>query len=44
MKKPSEVLPYLSNFTEGILLTIGAGDIDRIVASLKDLLTINLTD
>jgi len=44
MKKPSEVLPYLSNFTEGILLTIGAGDIDRIVASLKELLTINLTD
>jgi UDP-N-acetylmuramate--alanine ligase len=44
MKKPSEVLPYLSNFTEGILLTIGAGDIDRIVSSLKELLTINLTD
>jgi UDP-N-acetylmuramate--alanine ligase len=44
IKKPSEVLPYLSNFTEGILLTIGAGDIDRIVSSLKELLTINLTD
>ena len=44
MKKQSEVLPYLSNFTEGVLLTIGAGDIDRIVPSLKELLTINLTD
>ena len=44
IKKPSEVLPYLSNFTGGVLLTIGAGDIDRIVPSLKELLTINLTD
>ena len=44
IKKPSEVLAHLSNFTEGVLLTIGAGDIDRIVPSLKELLTINLTD
>ncbi len=44
IKKPSEVLPYLSNFTGGVLLTIGAGDIDRLVPSLKELLTINLTD
>jgi UDP-N-acetylmuramate--alanine ligase len=44
IKKPSEVLAHLSNLTEGVLLTIGAGDIDRIVPSLKELLTINLTD
>jgi UDP-N-acetylmuramate--alanine ligase len=44
IKRPSEVLPYLSNYSDGILLTIGAGDIDRIVASLKELLTINLAD
>lgn len=44
MKRTSEVLPYLSNYTDGILLTIGAGDIDRLVPSLKELLTINLTD
>ena len=44
IKRPSEVLSYLSNYSEGILLTIGAGDIDRIVPSLKELLTINLAD
>jgi UDP-N-acetylmuramate--alanine ligase len=44
IKKPSEVLPYLSQYTEGVLLTIGAGDIDRLVPSLKELLTINLAD
>ena len=44
IKKPSELLPYLSHYTEGVLLTIGAGDIDRLVPSLKELLTINLAD
>ena len=44
IKRPSEVLSYLSNYSDGILLTIGAGDIDRIVPSLKELLTINLAD
>ncbi len=44
IKKPSELLPYLSQYTEGVLLTIGAGDIDRLVPSLKELLTINLAD
>lgn len=44
IKKPSELLPYLSRYTEGVLLTIGAGDIDRLVPSLKELLTINLAD
>jgi UDP-N-acetylmuramate--alanine ligase len=32
---PTEVLTYLSGKKEGLLLTIGAGDIDRIVAPLK---------
>ncbi|MEY3200438.1 MAG: hypothetical protein RJA13_2396, partial [Bacteroidota bacterium] len=32
---PTEALNYLSEKKEGILLTIGAGDIDRIVAPLK---------
>jgi UDP-N-acetylmuramate--alanine ligase len=44
IKKPSELLPYLSQYTEGVLLTIGAGDIDRLVPSLNELLTINLAD
>lgn len=44
IKRPSEVLSYLSNYSDGILLTIGAGDIDRIVPTLKEVLTINLTD
>lgn len=44
IKKPSELLPYLSQYSEGVLLTIGAGDIDRLVPSLKELLTINLAD
>lgn len=32
---PTEALNYLSQKKDGILLTIGAGDIDRIVAPLK---------
>lgn len=44
LKRPSEVLSYLSNYSDGILLTIGAGDIDRIVSTLKEVLTINLAD
>jgi UDP-N-acetylmuramate--alanine ligase len=44
IKRPSEVLGYLSNYSDGILLTIGAGDIDRIVPTLKEVLTINLAD
>jgi UDP-N-acetylmuramate--alanine ligase len=44
IKKPSELLPYLSSFEQGVLLTIGAGDIDRLVQPMKELLTINLAD
>lgn len=32
---PSEVISYLSDKKEGVFLTIGAGDIDRIVNTLK---------
>jgi UDP-N-acetylmuramate--alanine ligase len=35
---PAEALAYLSEKKEGIILTIGAGDIDRIVAPLKEAL------
>jgi UDP-N-acetylmuramate--alanine ligase len=35
LKSPSDALNYLSQFREGIVLTIGAGDIDRIVEPLK---------
>ncbi|MFN6075777.1 MAG: UDP-N-acetylmuramate--L-alanine ligase [Fluviicola sp.] len=33
--KPEEVVSYASEFSEGVFLTIGAGDIDRIVPSLE---------
>jgi len=42
LKKPSEVLHYFSAFKEGILVTIGAGDIDRIVQPMKSILMENL--
>jgi UDP-N-acetylmuramate--alanine ligase len=41
IKLPSEVLQHFSNFSEGVVLTIGAGDIDRIVKPLKEILTSN---
>ena len=44
IKKASEVLPYLSQFNDGVLLTIGAGDIDRLVRPIQEILTINLAD
>jgi UDP-N-acetylmuramate--alanine ligase len=33
--KPEEVVSYASDFENGVFLTIGAGDIDRIVPSLE---------
>lgn len=33
--KPEEVITYASDFENGVFLTIGAGDIDRIVPSLE---------
>jgi UDP-N-acetylmuramate--alanine ligase len=41
LKSPSEVLQHFSNVNEGVVLTIGAGDIDRIVKPLKEILTSN---
>ena len=38
---PSELLEYLRSNTHGVLLTIGAGDIDRMVEPIKELLQIN---
>ena len=40
---PSEALQYFIQFDKGIVLTIGAGDIDKIVAPLKEILSSNLT-
>ena len=41
LKSPSEVLQHFSNYGEGVILTIGAGDIDKIVKPLKEILTSN---
>jgi UDP-N-acetylmuramate--alanine ligase len=38
IKAPEEIVNYLSSFSEGVVLTIGAGDIDRIVPSVKSIL------
>ena len=40
---PSEALQYFNNFDKGIVLTIGAGDIDKMVTPLKEILSTNLT-
>ena len=40
---PSEALQYFNHFDKGIVLTIGAGDIDKMVAPLKEILSSNLT-
>ena len=40
---PSEALQYFNQFNKGIVLTIGAGDIDKMVAPLKEILSSNLT-
>lgn len=39
---PTETLPYFNNFEKGIVLTIGAGDIDRISQPLKEILLTNI--
>lgn len=41
LMNPSELLDYLRSNTQGVLLTIGAGDIDRMVEPIKELLQIN---
>lgn len=35
LKTPEEVLDYIGSIEEGVVLTIGAGDIDRIVPEMK---------
>ena len=40
---PSEALQHFNHFNKGIVLTIGAGDIDKMVAPLKEILSSNLT-
>ena len=40
---PSETLQYFNDFDKGIVLTIGAGDIDKMVSPLKEILSTNLT-
>jgi UDP-N-acetylmuramate--alanine ligase len=42
LKSPSEVLQHFSKFNQGIVLTIGAGDIDRIVNPLTQILNSNI--
>ena len=37
---PSEAVEHVASMTEGVILTIGAGDIDRIVAPLKTALQV----
>ena len=41
LMNPSELLEHLRSNTKGVLLTIGAGDIDRMVEPIKELLQIN---
>jgi UDP-N-acetylmuramate--alanine ligase len=40
---PSEALQYFNDCDKGIVLTIGAGDIDKMVSPLKEILSSNLT-
>lgn len=42
LKTPSEVLQHFSNLKDGVLITIGAGDIDRIVSPLIEILKSNI--
>jgi UDP-N-acetylmuramate--alanine ligase len=35
LKTPEQVLDFVSSIEEGVVLTIGAGDIDRIVPEMK---------
>lgn len=41
LMNPSELLEFLRNNSRGVLLTIGAGDIDRMVLPIKELLIVN---
>lgn len=39
LMQPAEAVAHLSNYREGVILTIGAGDIDRIVEPLRKALS-----
>ncbi len=41
-KNAEEIIEYLQNFKDGIVLTIGAGDIDRIVNRVQETLNQNI--
>jgi UDP-N-acetylmuramate--alanine ligase len=38
LKNPKEVLEFMNSVDEGVVLSIGAGDIDRIVGDIRELL------
>ena len=38
---PGDLMTRLRDFEDGVLITIGAGDIDRLVAPIKELLIAN---
>lgn len=38
--KKEEIVPYLSNIDKGIIITLGAGDIDRLVPDITKMLTL----
>ena len=44
LKSPSQVIQYFKNLKKGVVVTIGAGDIDRIVLPLKEILETNITE
>jgi UDP-N-acetylmuramate--alanine ligase len=44
LKSPSEVIQHFKEQKNGVVVTIGAGDIDRIVQPLKEILQSNLSE
>jgi UDP-N-acetylmuramate--alanine ligase len=42
LKSPTEVLQHFSKYNKGIVLSIGAGDIDRIVGPITEILKSNI--
>jgi len=43
LKTPTEVIQHFKNLKRGVVVSIGAGDIDRIILPLKEILETNLT-
>jgi UDP-N-acetylmuramate--alanine ligase len=44
LKSPSEVILHFKEQKNGVIVTIGAGDIDRIIQPLKEILQSNLSE